>query len=424
MSAPTLARGLSPVRSVLPNNVVAIAQQNVAAPAVAITLAFRAGSIHDPTSLPGLSYLMSLVVDRGTSHRSADAIAEALDDRGVSLRVAVSRHALSLGCTCLAEDFSDLLALISDTVRTPTFPSQEVEKRRAEAVTAVRQDADSTATRSVETLMTLLYGPDHPYARPPRGTVASLDAIRRDDLVAFHGRHVVPAGLRVIVAGDVDPGAAIAEVVRLFSEWDAPRPEFEIVPPARAAAGRQVEWIPMPGKAQSDISYGFAAIRRLDPRYYSYWLLNNILGEFGLGGRLADNIRERQGMAYYAFSALDASVGEGQLVVRAGVDPNNVRRTIDAIDTEMLALATDGPSAIELDESRDALIGSIPRMLETNEGIADFLQTAEFFGLGLDYDRRLPELLGAVTLDDVARAARELLDVNRAAIAIAGPHQP
>ncbi len=155
-----------------------------------------------------------------------------------------------------------------------------------------------------------------------------------------------------------------------------------------------------------------------------YWLLNHILGEFGLGGRLADNIRERQGMAYYAFSALDASVGEGQLVVRAGVDPNNVPRTIDAIDTEVLALATDGPSAIELDESQDALIGSIPRMLETNEGIADFLQTAEFFGLGLDYDRRLPELLRAVTLDDVARAARELLDVNRAAIAIAGPHQP
>ena len=105
VSAPTLARGLSPARSVLPNNVVAIAQQNVAAPAVAISLAFRAGSIHDPASLPGLSYLMSLVVDRGTSHRSADAIAETLDDRGISLRVAVTRHSFTLGCTCLTEDF-------------------------------------------------------------------------------------------------------------------------------------------------------------------------------------------------------------------------------------------------------------------------------------------------------------------------------
>ena len=284
--------------------------------------------------------------------------------------------------------FSDLLALISDIVRNPSFLPHEVEKRRAEAVTAVRQDADST-TRSVETLMTLLYGPDHPYARPPRGTVASLDAIRREDLAAFHGRYRPPGR----VAGGCCRGC------RSHGRYRGSGPALQRVGRAPAGArdraagacrrGRQV--IPMPGKAQSDISYGFAAIRRLDPRYYAYWLLNNILGEFGLGGQLADNIRERQGMAYYAFSALDASVGEGQLVVRAGVDPNNVRRTIDAIDTEVLALATEGPTPIELDESRDALIGSIPRMLETNEGIADFLQTAEFFGLGLDYDRRLPK---------------------------------
>ena len=127
-------------------------------------------------------------------------------------------------------------------------------------------------------------------------------------------------------------------------------------------------------------------------------------------------------MAYYAFSALDATVGEGPLVVRAGVDPNNVERTIDAIDSEVRRLAADGPTPGELEESRDALIGSIPRMLETNEGIADFLQTAEFFGLGLDYDRRLPDLLGRVTLEDVRQSAADLLRPERASIAIAGPH--
>jgi predicted Zn-dependent peptidase len=87
-------------------------------------------------------------------------------------------------------------------------------------------------------------------------------------------------------------------------------------------------------------------------------------------------------------------------------------------------LGAAGPTPEELEESRDALIGSVPRMLETNEGIADFLQTAEFFGLGLDYDRRLPDLLGQVTLDDVGQAAAELLRTDAAAIAIAGPHLP
>lgn len=422
MNVPTLACGLAPVRLVLPNQVVAIAQQNVAAPAVAVSATFSAGSFHDPVSLPGLAYLTSLVIDRGTMFRSADAIAEELDDRGVSLRVSVSRHGFSLSCACLSEDFSELLALLADIVKNPAFPLEEIEKRRAEAFTAVRQDADSTATRSVEALMTLLYGADHPYARPARGTIASLERIGREDILRFHSQHLVPSSLRVVVAGDVDPNLATAEVASLFGDWHAPGRDLDIVPRPEPAIGRRVQVIPMPGKAQTDISYGFAAIRRLDPRFYAYWMLNNVLGQFGLGGRLADNIRERQGMAYYAFSAFDATVGEGPLVVRAGVDPNNVVRTIEAIDTEIRTLAADGPSPAELEESRDALVGSIPRMLETNEGIADFLQTAEFFGLGMDYDRRLPELLRSVTLEDVRQAGRELLRTDAAAIAIAGPH--
>jgi zinc protease len=149
--------------------------------------------------------------------------------------------------------------------------------------------------------------------------------------------------------------------------------------------------------------------------------MNNILGQFGLGGRLAENIRERQGMAYYAFSAFDPSLGPGPLVVRAGVDPNNVERTIGAIDAEVGALGSGGPTERELQETRQFLIGSIPRMLETNQSIATFLQTSEFFGLGLDYDRRLPQLLEAVTLADVAAAARAVLQPERAAVAVAGP---
>ena len=130
----------------------------------------------------------------------------------------------------------------------------------------------------------------------------------------------------------------------------------------------------MPGKSQSDIAYGFAAVTRLDPRYYAYWMMNNVLGQFGLGGRLADNIRERQGMAYYAFSTFEGSVGEGPLLVQAGVDPQNVRRTIEAIDTEIQKLQMEGPTLAEVEETRESLIGSIPRMFETNESIAEFLQ--------------------------------------------------
>ena len=178
--------------------------------------------------------------------------------------------------------------------------------------------------------------------------------------------------------------------------------------------------------SQSDIAYGFTTISRLDPRYYAYWMMNNILGQFGLGGRLADNIRERQGMAYYAYSTFDASVGRR---ARSSSGPASIRTTssapIAAIDAEVRATRRRRADAKPRSaETRQFLVGSIPRMLETNHSIAAFLQTCELFGLGLDYDRRLPALLQAVTLDEIRAAAADVLRSDRAAVSIAGPEPP
>jgi zinc protease len=150
--------------------------------------------------------------------------------------------------------------------------------------------------------------------------------------------------------------------------------------------------------------------------------MNNVFGQYSLGGRLGDSIRERQGMAYYVSSSLDANVAEGPLVIRAGVSPANVDRAVASIDEEVAKLAADGVTQQELDDSRQFLIGSIPRALETNAAIASFLQTEEFFGLGLDYDARLPELLRGVTLDEANAAARDAVAVDRATVVIAGPY--
>jgi zinc protease len=145
----------------------------------------------------------------------------------------------------------------------------------------------------------------------------------------------------------------------------------------------------MMNKAQADIAYGFTTITRADPDYYVFWLMNNALGQYAIGGRLGDSIRERQGMAYYVSSVLDANLAAGPLVIRAGVSPANVDRATASIDEELTRLRREGLTEKELKESRQYMIGSMPRALETNAGIATFLQNAEFFGL-VDYDLRLP----------------------------------
>jgi zinc protease len=418
----TLVQGLAPIRVPLDNGAVVLAQQTATHPAVTILVAVRAGSAHDPAPTLGVSHFLSKVIDRGTEHRSGDAIAEALDGRGVTLNSSVGRHLLTLGFTCLAEDFDDMLALVADVVRQPTFPEAEIETRRGEIITAIRQDEDSPATMAVEALMDLLYPDGHPYGRRTKGVPFTVESITRADLVAFHRAQFSPAGLMIVMVGDVPAGRAIAAAERAFGDWRAPSPAPLTIPPAARATHRQRLVIPMMNKAQADVAYGFTAVTRGDPDYHALTLMNNVLGQYGLGGRLGDSIRERQGMAYYAFSSFDGNVGEGPLVIRAGVAPENVDRTIVSIDEEVRTILAGGVTPAELTDAKRYLIGSMPRNLETNSGIASFLHTAEFFGLGLDYDLRLPLLLEAVTLDEVHAATRRILDPDGASIVIAGPY--
>jgi zinc protease len=417
----TLGQGLSPVRAALSNGAVLTAQETSMTPAVTIHVACRAGSMFDPPDLSGLSYLTACVLDRGTSRRSADTIAAELDDRGVSLKVSTNRHALTVSCTCLSEDFDDVLGIVADVVRRPVFPEGEIARRRAEAITTLRQREDNPASRAVDAVHELLYTRQHPYGRPSKGTAEGVERTTRDDMVAFHAAHVRPGGLSLVVVGSVPPSHAIERAAAEFEGWSMGMPERLVIPPPPSRAGREERVIVMPGKTQTDIACGFPAVRRVDPRFYAYWMMNNILGQSGLGGRLADNIRERQGMAYYAFSTFDSNAGEGPLLIRAGVDPANVSRALEAIDQEVARLGSGGPTTTEVEETRAYLVGSIPRMFETNASIASFLQSAEEFGLGLDFDQRLPALLAGVTLNDVRQAAAEVLDPARAAVVIAGP---
>ena len=416
------SHGLAPTREVLSNGAGVVVKESTTTPAVTLNVSVPAGSICDPENTVGSSYFLSRVIDRGTARRSADAIAEDLDGRGVALGITVTRHAMTFVCTCLSEDFEAVLDLVADVVSGATCPEEEVVKRRGEIITAIRQDEDNPAVRAVEELMSVLYGSTHPYGWRTKGYVRSIERIGRSALLDFHRARFSPSGLSLVVVGDVEPTAAVAAASRAFGDWRNEAAEESQLPPVPLSRDRRCIVLPMMNKAQADIAYGFTTIARSDPAYYAYWVMNNILGQYGLGGRLGHKIRERQGMAYYAFSALDANVAAGPLVVRAGVSPSNVDRAVRSIDEEIQTMASEGVTEDELADSKRYLIGSIPRMLETNAGIAAFLQTTQLFDLGLDYDRRLPELLGTVTRDQVCQAAQRTLSPERAAIVIAGPY--
>jgi zinc protease len=414
--------GLSPHKTIFDNGVVFLAKSTHTTPAVSVHLAVHSGAITDPHEAPGAMWLLSRVIDRGTAWHSTADIAEALDSRGVSLSVRVSRQLLSLVCTCLAEDFEIVLALLGEMLIAPTFPDDEIAVRKGEVITAIRQDEDNPYVRAADALTALLYPPPHPYARPVKGSVAGVERLTRDTIVRLHADRIVPSRLRVVIVGDVDVKRAEDVANRVFGGWrgggTAP---VDLVSPRRAASRRR-EVIPMMNKAQADIACGFTSIRRSDPEYYALQLANHVFGQYAMGGRLGDNIRERQGLAYYVSTNFEAESIDGPLSIHAGIAPANVDRALTSIEEELARLTAEGITAKELDDSRRFLIGALPRSLETNTAIASFLQQSDFFGLGLDYDLRQAGLLRAVTVDDANAAARRIMDVDRLTTVIAGPY--
>lgn len=414
-------RGPVPLKKALSNGATVIAQHTTTHRAVTIHVSVAAGSGHDADSALGTAHFVAKVIDRGTESHSTDALAEAFDGRGVSLSVSVSRHLMTFTCTCLAEDVEEVLGLVAEVITSPSFPSNQVELRRSSIITSLRQDEDNPAVVATEALMAALYPGGHPYGRPAKGTVASVQAIGRDALLDFHRAHVGASTLRVVIVGDVEADRSVRLADAAFGGWTHAGGAPLAPPPATPRGTRTSQTIAMPGKVQSDIAYGFTSVTRADPRYYALTLMNTVLGQYAMGGRLGDSIRERQGMAYYVFSGFDANIAEGPLMVRAGVNPSNVARAIASIDDELTRMAREGVTPAELDDAKRYLIGSMPRMLETNGGIAGFLHSADFFGLGLDFGQRLPGLLEVVTLEDVHQVARTFLAPDRAAIVVAGP---
>jgi zinc protease len=411
---------LDPLRLTLANGTVVVARETRTTPAVTMLLGLRAGTFYDPEGCDGTAALVARVLDRGTVARSGAEIADELDGRGASLSVAAGRHQITVSATCLADDFAAIFGLMTEIVQRPAFDDREVVTRRGDLLTSILQDEDDPAAVAVDTLMARLYR-NHPYGRRARGTTASVQRLGRKDLADFHRRWFTPEGAILVAVGAVDPQEVVLAASRELEGWRTPRNAEPILATPAPAESRELAVVPMMSKAQADVAYGFVGLRRSDPDYYAGWVMNNALGQYALGGRLGDSIRERQGMAYYVYSALDASLAEGPLMVRAGVSPDNVERTLASIDREISSVVADGLTAKEVDESKRYLVGSIPRQLETNASIAGFLLSSEFYQLGPDYDIRLPGLIRGISREQANEVARRLLDPARAQAVVAGP---
>src|SRR2546422_4524225 len=195
-------------------------------------------------------------------------------------------------------------------------------------------EADDTRARAFRELARLVFPRDPPSGRARRGSESRIRRIRRADIVSFHEAHVGPEGLILAATGDVDrtllDDAIATPLSRLRGDEGGP-PAIPPPPPHRSGTG----WIPMPHKTQVDIAIGAPGVPRPHADYYALNLANLLFGRIGLYGRLGRNLRDEQGLAYYAFSSLDARTAGGMWSISAGVNPANLGKTSGSIRGEM-----------------------------------------------------------------------------------------
>jgi zinc protease len=238
----------------------------------------------------------------------------------------------------------------------------------------------------------------------------------------FHRERFRPDQTIVATAGGLEVDEAWRLIEQAFGAWKASGPAKAVaIPDVELPSSVVRADSELPGKLQADIALGIPALARSDPDYEPLRVANMILGRLGLMGRLGESVRERQGMAYYASSALSAGLSRGLWSAYAGVDPSNIDRAIESIVAEVDRLRTEPVSDDELADAKSFLIGSLPLSMESSDSIADSALDVAFYHLGLDYVDRLPEIIGALTAEDLRRAAERYLQTEHMAIAVAKP---
>ena len=405
----------------LDNGIVLLVRTNFNSPSVVINGYLDVGGLFDPDEKLGLADFTASALLRGTAVRDFQGIYDALESVGASLSLGSGTHSTSFSGKALAEDLELLLMLLSEALRQPVFPVEQVERLRAQLLTGLAIRAQDTGEMASLTFDQVVYD-GHPYSRPDDCYPATIQAITRQDLIEFHQRCYGPHGMVLTVVGAVQPERAVEILSRLLADWQNPeQPGSPSLPPTIPLGQVVRRHTPISGKSQADILLGVAGPERRSSDFLSASLGNSILGQFGMYGRIGDVVREQAGLAYYAYSGLAGGPGPGPWSISAGVDPANVERAIDLIVAEVGRFVSEPVSDDELEDSRANFIGRLPLSLESNAGVAGALVNLERYQLGLDYYRQYASLLRSITRADILEAAQRYLAPDKLWIAVAGP---
>lgn len=418
-----LALGAAPpqvlgVKEKLPNGLVWLFSEQSGLPLVTVKLLIKAGTLQGPQGKEGLANLTAVLLRSGTKTRDATQIAQELDFLGARLGAAGGDDYAEVSLTVLKKDLAAGLALFKDVLLHPVFAPAEVKRKVAQLKASLKSDEDEPGVVAARTFNRDLFGA-FPYGHPVRGTQAGLAAITRQDLVNFHRLYYRPNNAILCVAGDLTLKEAKKWVTQIFGSWPAGKIPPLKLPPIPPLNKRRVVMVNK-DISQANIILGNLGLARANPDFYALQVMNYILGGGGFASRLMENIRVKRGLVYSVYSQFSPGLEPGPLAVALETKNPSAAEAVQQVLSEIKRIREKPVSQTELDDAKSYLIGSFPRKMDSLGKRAWLMGYTEFYGLGLDYPWRYPQLIKKLTATDIQKVAWKYLHPDKFLLVVVG----
>ncbi|MDH3216198.1 MAG: insulinase family protein [Candidatus Krumholzibacteria bacterium] len=385
-------------------------------PIVSIYAVFKTGGALDPQGKESLAGFTIDQLNKGTKTRSALELAEWIESVGGSVNTFSERDFSAIAVTILSDYIGTAYEYLQDVLLNPAFPEDELELLRKQAKTGLEFELSSPEAMARRHLRDLVYG-DHPYGKQP--SVESVEAITRDDMVAFYKKNFVPNNMMVAVVGDVKWKDVKKSLKTKLGDWQPGTPQQVAYSGAPDTDKTRIYLYHKPGAVQTEIFIGHLAPNAKHPDWPAMTVGNRILGG-GSDSRLFMNIRETKGWTYHVRTGFARERDLGQFVARTPVRTEVTDSALVELMTEIERITAEPVSQEELENAKSYLVGNFPLTIETPDQIA--FQVAQYTLLGLDKKdlEKYRDRIDAVTVEDIRRVMAERVHSDRAYIVLVG----
>lgn len=390
-------------------------------PLLDLSVEFPAGAAYDSAEKSGAAAMTNRLLRLGADGMDENEIARRVADVGAQLGASseTDRAGLSLRTLSSPGERQQALDIFARILRNPAFPQDVLEREKVRLAGALKEADTKPDTIAAVNFYRMLYR-EHPYALRSSGEVETVERLTRDDLVAFYRRHYDRRYAVVAMIGDVTraEAEAIAEAVTSgLPQGNGDEPPLPRVSTLEAPA---VRFIGHPA-SQAHILIGAPGIRRDDPDYFALLVGNHVLGGGGFVSRIIEEVRQKRGLAYSAYSYFSPLQRAGPFVIGMQTQRAQAAEALRVVDATLREFVKNGPTAEELEAAKRNIIGSFPLRIDSNRKIHGYLGLIGFYRLPLTYLEDFTRNVERVTVADIKSAFARRVDPDRMVTVVVGP---